>query len=177
MANPTAKYQSLSKEAIREQLEALSQVWDIFLKRYEKSQYKECLINKDDLVNVIYRVDKRKDYYYYYHDIEDGHMSEYKEIALISYWIIKLKPFQMINQTADLYSWANETFALYLILSMLKKEAAKSGQSIRIPSGKYLKELKYSLKYRDYSKEALIDLVEGFSQCLVENTPGDVRAS
>ena len=44
---------------------------------------------------------------------------EYKEIAVLSFWVITLKPFLVVNCKSPIYNCPNEMFALYLILSVI----------------------------------------------------------
>ena len=168
MANPKAKYSPLEVSDINAEINELETVWINFIKNYERTPYKEFLLNKDDLFEVVERVDKRKDYYYYFHEIDDGNMSEYKEVALKSYWIIKLRPFHMINSSSDLHEYVNERFALYLIFSILHKELQNAGRKLRLPSEKYIQDFLYSMKYHDITKEAMIDIVESFAENFIE---------
>lgn len=164
MAHPTSKYCPLTVPEIEAEVKELEILWNNFIKRYEKTIYKDYLVDKDDLLEVITRVDKRKDYYYYYHDIDDGNMSEYKEVALKAYWIIKLKPFRMISPLSDLHNYVNEQFALYLIFSILHIELQKEGYSLLLPKEKYINDILYSMKYHDISKEAMIDIVDSIAE-------------
>ena len=168
MAHPTTKYRSLEVTEINSEISELEFVWVNFLKNYEKTPYNEFLLNKDDLFEVVVRVDKRKDYYYYFHEIDDDDMSEYKEVALKSYWIIKLRPFHMINHLSDLHEYVNEWFALYLIFSILHRELQKEGNLLKLPSKRYMNDLLYSMKYHDITKEAMIDIVESLAENYVK---------
>ena len=164
MANPQVKYTPLTAEEIQIELNEIELVWKNFIAKYEKSPYKEFSVNKDDLIETVERVDKRKDYYYYFHDIGNGDMSEYKEVALKCFWIVKLRPFRMLNPNSELYEFVNERFGLYLIFCILHKELTDLGLKLKLPSKNFIKNFIYSLKYRDMSKEALIDIVESFSE-------------
>ena len=164
MANPTAKYSPLNASEMMLELQELESLWSNFLQTYERTQFKEFAVNKNDLLEIVERVDKRKDYYYYFHEIDNGNMSEYKEVALRSYWIVKLRPFHMTNPASDLYGYVNEQFALYLIFCILHRELQSSGHSLRLPSKRYINDLLYSLKYHDITKEAMIAIVDGFAE-------------
>ena len=168
MANPKAKYSPLAVSDVIKEIQDLELVWNNFIEKYERTPYKEFLLNKEDLIEIIKRVDKRKDYYFYFHEIDDGNMSEYKEVALKSYWIIKFKPFHMKNRLSDLYEYVNEQFALYLIFSILHRELENVGRKLRLPSERYIKDFLYSMKYHDISKEAMIDIIESFAENFVE---------
>ena len=168
MAHPKAKYSPLELSEIAAEVHELEIVWSNFIKTYEKTPYNEFMLNKDDLLEVVERVDKRKDYYYYFHEIGDGNMSEYKEVALKAYWIIKLRPFHMLSPFSDLHEYVNERFALYLIFCILHKELHGEGRKLRLPSGRYINDFLYSMKYHDITKEAMIGIVESFAENFVE---------
>ena len=157
MANPKAKYCPLSDSELLDKEEQLVKLWQVFLQKNERSGHSAYAVNRKLLYDIIERVDERKDYYYYFHKIDN--MSELKEVALTGFWLVKLKPFRMEDPLSDLYSWENENFALYLILSILHKELPRRGHKFKLPSEQFMKNVRYSLKYRDISKEAMIDLV------------------
>lgn len=168
MAHPSTKYSPLKPAEINKEIQEIEFAWRNFVKNYEKSSYKEFLLNKDDLFEVVVRADKRKDYYYYFHEIDDDNMSEYKEVALKAYWIIKLRPFHMTNPSSDLHEYANEQFALYLIFSILHRELLKDDRVLKLPSSRYINDFLYSMKYHDIAKEAMLDIVESFAENYTE---------
>jgi len=138
MVNHEAKYLPLTASEINQEIKELELVWNNFIEKYERTPYKEFLLNKEDLIEIIERVNKRKKYYYYFHDIDNDNMSEYKEVALKSYWIIKFRPFHMKNRLSNLYEYVNEQFALYLIFSILHRELGNMGKKLRLPSERYI---------------------------------------
>jgi hypothetical protein len=74
-----------------------------------------------DLIDMIIRVHKRKDYYQHFHGMN---INEHKTVAIVAYWILKLRPIQMrdarfINKTEACN--INEKFALYLIFHVLNQ--------------------------------------------------------
>jgi len=163
LANPKEKYTYLKETDAINEIDKLRSNWNTFVNNAETSEYKTSIIDYTQLVYIIDKVDKRKDYYYYFHQIEKDDMCEYREIALTAFWILKLKPFKMANEEAKLYGCENEKFAMYSILAMLHRTL---GTKFKMPNKKFIEDIEYSFKCRDVSKESMIDLVYGFSECL-----------
>lgn len=72
-------------------------------------------INSYALIDAIVRVDKRKAYFYCFHNMD---INENKEVALYAYWIIKFKPFVILDNRYNdekSSSYINELFATYII--------------------------------------------------------------
>lgn len=120
------------------------------------------------LVNEInIRVDKRKDYYLIFHGTV---LNEVREAALVAFWILKFKPFlitQPTNEQCELN--INCGFAAYVILSAAREYISRKygdDKCFAIDDEKYLARFKYSLKYWDLSKEAVMMIAE----TLCENT-------
>lgn len=125
-------------------------------------------INENIVMAIIAKVDQRKRYFKYFHGLN---MSEYKEMALICFWYIKLRPIcmaskELSSQDLNAYDSINEKLAVYYLLStfrcMLNEKKISTQQIDNLPK-KYLNELIYSFTYRDISKEALILLVESIA--------------
>lgn len=125
-------------------------------------------INEEAVMAIIAKVDQRRKYFKYFHGLD---MSEYKEVALICFWYVKLHPICSISKEvmeediAELKS-INEKMAVYYLLTTLKailKKKKMSTDKVDSLPDEYIKELIYSLVYRDLSKEALILLVESIA--------------
>ena len=123
-------------------------------------------IDERTIMEIIGKVDQRKKYFQYFHSLD---MSEFKEVSLICFWYIKLKPICISN--VDLrnkgdFEAINEKLALYYLLStyrkMLKDQKMSTDALDHLPT-EYLQELIYSFRYRDISKEAFILLVESIA--------------
>lgn len=134
----------------------------------QKNHYKteNLYVDEKTIMEIIGKVDQRKKYFQYFHSLD---MSEFKEVSLICFWYIKLKPICISNE--DLrhkgdFEAINEKLALYYLLStyrrMLKEQKLSTNVLDNLPS-EYLKELIYSFRYRDISKEAFILLVESIA--------------
>lgn len=115
-------------------------------------------INARNLAEVISRTYKRKEYYRYFHNITK--VSELKETALICFWLIKLKPFTVLDDKSVLRHSVNEKFSLNLILSQIKYLLDSKGMDFKMPDQCFIQDTLYSFKYRDLSKEAMILFVD-----------------
>lgn len=126
------------------------------------------------LIRIVDRVDQRSDYFTYFHsDIDDKgvlhveKMSQYKQIALLCFWIIKYKPLRITDPEKE---WAyycknhctvNEVFAAYIFVSTVCASGfLTKKQRDYYQSPDYLADIFYKFMHHDISKEALI-----FSLC------------
>lgn len=134
----------------------------------------------DVIIEIVERVRMRKLYFYVYHDLSSpDDLNELKEAALYTFWILKLHPFrwrdryftQQINPL-DNYK-LNARVALSFFIRGLKlyaagktNESAQTAQkdvytvSLTRSCSDIIQTLYYSFLYRDWSKEALMDLAE-----------------
>jgi hypothetical protein len=125
-----------------------------------------------DIVDMIARVDKRRAYYRCFHDMR---INECKGAALYAYWILKLKPFTIID--GRFYNRPevcniNEAFAIYIIGAALfltgrvknTKEAKDS----------YYKLLEYSFRFRSFTIDSFIVLVESITTETTERVYPDL---
>lgn len=127
-----------------------------------------------DVLKVAEQVWKRKVYFKVFHK-KVTNMDELKETALYSFWVLKLHPFyrQTGNESTNKF---NAAIALYILVNgltvfvndMNKREAAALHDNPAHKVRKYssllnktaLPGLLYSFQFRDWSKEALMDLAE-----------------
>jgi len=121
----------------------------------------EYYISYMSLVDVIIRVDKRKAYYICFHNME---INECKEVALYAYWILKLRPF-VITDTKYLKNpdacCINESFVIHLIGLVLElTHRIKYTKNIK---ESYSRFLEYSFRFRNFSIDSFIVLVESIS--------------
>lgn len=158
MSGVNKLYQELSREENGKQSALIKKSWHHFLQLNDPLlDNNEIFINEYNLMEVVERVSKRKYYYKVFHGIE--HLSEFKELALICFWICKLKPFVVINPKSPLCASPNELFVIHLIISLL--EACKDhAVNFHYPDEITLKDIVYGLKYQDLTKEALIHYME-----------------
>ena len=113
------------------------------------------------------RVDKRKDYYIIFHGTR---LNEVREAALTAFWILKFKPFLIIERPEDKSELnINCEFAAYFILAAVREYIYRKygvSKTFSIDDEEYLVRFKYSLKYWDLSKESMMMIAE----TLCENT-------
>ncbi len=151
-------YIELTEEENKEQRDLIKKSWMYFLKLNDPSlKENDYFINEYNLIEVVERVSKRKFYYKVFHGIE--HISEFKEIALICFWICKLKPFVVLNQQSALCASTNELFSIHLVICLLEA-CSKELETFHYPDKITIKNIIYALKYQDLTKEALIQYME-----------------
>lgn len=121
-------------------------------------------IVETSVYQIITKVHQRKQYFEYFHRLN---MSDFKELALRCFWIIKTKPlyFKSDTLTADnlTFESINEKFAVFYIIKKFKALTKSDAVREKIDcffSEQYVYELVYSFTYRDISKEAMILIVE-----------------
>jgi hypothetical protein len=133
-----------------------------------------CFRNKD-IYTLVEQIWKRKVYFRVFHEDVDG-MNELKEAALYCFWVLKLQPFYIYGSN-DSMNKLNAKMALYLLIAgALAYAKDKSARNIKDARAKksstckklvlnmnasILDDLFYSFQFRDWSKEALMDLCAG----------------
>lgn len=129
-------------------------------------------IFETEVFQIITKVHQRKKYFEYFHHLN---ISDFKELALYCFWIIKIKPLHYDDNNATdqekiVFKSINEKFALFYIIKTFRSLAGNdSNKQKRINAfftEQYMYELIYSFTYRDISKEALILLVETMALAL-----------
>jgi hypothetical protein len=109
--------------------------------------------NRVVICEIINKVQMRKVYFRVYYNCD---MSEINEVALYCFWIIKFVPFYAQKQsTIEL----NVKIAMYIFLKTLSYCATKQGKKLNV-NEKMLKDIYYSFKNRDLSKEAIMLIAE-----------------
>ena len=152
------RYTPLTKDEIFEQTKILLQEFHNFRQKYN------CPVNAIEidlysLQDIIVRIDKRLDYFIIFHEGTDP--CEFKKVALLSYWIVKLRPFTIKQKFQNGNDQINEDFCIYLLTKLLvlyDNDILKNESKFQA----YLKELKYSLRFRDLTKEALMIAFDSF---------------
>lgn len=132
----------------------------VFLNIYGMPSDVACFENKRALVEVVRRVDKRKAYYYCFHNMT---INERKEMSLYD-WVMKFHPFAIIEQRFDSDekgALVNEAFAIYLIAGIVV--GTKKLNRIQFVKKNYVGRLVYSFRYRSFTIESLMLLVESLS--------------
>ena len=158
------KYEPLSESELKNAWDKHKKIIESFISvnNYDISSI---YINERIIMSVIAKVHQRRKYFEYFHKLN---MSEFKEVALICFWYIKLKPIcpvskDLIDKDNDYLDFINEKLAVYYIITTLRcllNSQGKSTQIIDNLSKNYIAELVYSFTYRDISKESLILIVE-----------------
>jgi len=110
-------------------------------------------INTSDpvMIEIYERIEKRRIYFHIFYNCK---MGELNEGALMCFWILKLMPFSHELIPAN---ELNAKIALYLLNNMLIFYARKSNKKVNI-SDSINRDLYYSFRFRDISKEALMAL-------------------
>lgn len=155
------KYQELTDDEIITEYNEIIQYWESFLTQNDPTLRVDVdyFVHKKNMFEIIRRCHKRCVYYYVFHDLKE--LCEYKEVALLCFWINTLKPFMVINPKANVYNCPNEMFSLYLILSVINGiYNTKFGKDIEYPSDKRIQDIVYDFKYCSISREAMIAYVE-----------------
>ena len=109
-------------------------------------------IYEETVLEIFERIEKRRIYFHVFY--RGCKMGELNEGALLCFWIVKLCPFFSPKIPPDVL---NAKIAVFLFNSMLSFIAQKSGKKVCI-TPEIVKDLYYSLRFRDISKEALMML-------------------
>ena len=124
------------------------------------------------LIDIIVRVDKRKAYYQCFHGME---INECKEAALYAYWILKLRPFTVTDVKYKNNPDAchiNELFAIYFI-GLFLESTGRIKQTKEIKDS-YSRFLEYSFRFRNFSLDSFIVLIESISTETLEKDYPDL---
>lgn len=168
-------YIMLTPEERQIQINKILSVWNDFLFINDpKLKNEDVFINSRSLTEVVERVSKRKYYFEVFHQLPS--ISEFKETALYVFWITKLKPFTVINETSKLCASVNELFCFHMVISVFEKiRDEKAVTNFSYPSQAMLSDFVYGLKYQDLTKEALVMYIEALaSSCglpVFDSTP------
>lgn len=167
MSDNNFRYTPLTEGEYKDLWQKHTDIIERFIKnnRYDPN---DLYVNEKTVLSVIAKVDQRKKYFQYFHGLD---MSEFKEVSLICFWYIKLKPICISNDSDSKrqsvgFEAINEKLALYYLLSTYRSMLNKQNLSTKVLDnlpGEYIKEILYSFEYRDISKEALILLVESIA--------------
>ena len=121
------------------------------------------IINERMIIEILIRIDQRRDYYLYFHSGKTKMiMAQDKLVALMCFWIVKYKPLsQTKNAMQDYFNknlhTINESFALFLIKNLIfcifKKQEQRLYDFFN-ENNNYI--IRYNLSHRDISKESLI---------------------
>ena len=154
----SGKYNWIDEDMYMDEIEKIDNLLQDFCKVSCLYPYEQVSVNLSALRDIVIRVHKRKQYFKIFHN--DMDTSEYKETALYCYWILKLRPL-WINPSNKSSERINEKFALHMYVSLLKKYNEDFAEQDGI-SKKHIRELLYSFRYRDITKEAMILMLEPY---------------
>lgn len=166
---PDMIYNPLNEIEAVKYMNQLQGIIDSFLEKSILSR-EEITVNDQLLLKTIIRIDQRSDYFTYFHsEVDDNgnvivdRMSQYKQIALLCFWLIKYKPLRIndplkeLNYYNDNHCSVNEAFAAYIFISQIisSKKISRS-QKKYYKSEEYIQDLFYKFMHHDISKEAMI---------------------
>jgi hypothetical protein len=132
---------------------------------YRETQYSICGL---DLIDMIIRVDKRLVYFDYFHNMK---INDRKKAALYAYWIIKLRPVKIVDDGLKNkigHAKVNEKLALNHLLGVLiargKIKLGNGKDEVMLNFGnKFLKELYYSFRFRNFTIDSMIVLADAIN--------------
>ena len=159
------KYKEPSMEKQFDYFVKLSSIFSDYLESQTIAEDKVC-VDKRLINQVFIRIDKRKDYFIIFHD--ETYVNEIRETALIAYWILKFKPFNIMSDNVSDFKYnINCGFAAYLLLDAVSQcYKTKTGEDIALRD-EYIKKLMYAFKYWDISKEAMMLIAETLCECIM----------
>lgn len=159
--NINLKYERIPYGNIEKILQVFNKRFNDFLVLKGYPSETERYVSFYTLIDIIIRVDKRKAYYHCFHNME---INECKEAALYAYWIIKLRPFSITDKKYRNNSDAciiNEAFAIHLIGLVLERTGRiKKSKNMK---NSYYDFLEYSFRFRNFSIDSFIVLIESIS--------------
>jgi len=158
--NSGLSYSKIEFDEIFDYLTFFEDRFKDFLELSEYPSDMEVFVSTRDMIDIITRVDKRKAYYYCFHSME---INERKHVALYAYWILKFRPFTVtdiryIDKKKE--NCINEAFAIYMICSILLYNDITIDTTFEKI---FYKKLLYSFRYRGFSIESLMLLVEAIT--------------
>jgi hypothetical protein len=170
--NENLKYNRMPIDKIWEILEFFKERFSEFLTLKGFAENTVYHVSGYALIDIIIRVDKRKAYYQCFHSME---IDECKEIALYAYWILKLRPFTITDEAyKNKYDACNinEAFVIYLIGFIL--EQTKRIERTENINNSYSRFLEYSFRFRNFSIDSFIVLIESISTETLEREYPDL---
>jgi len=162
-------YKRLSDNEINLLLQDLQDSIGDFFRRIELAHDVEYTVCGLDLIDVIIRVDKRIHYFKVFHDME---CNESKKAALFAYWIAKFRPIMITDKryknTIGFNNEINELFAIHYLLEVLigmgriKTWDGSEGINLSLDNP-FIKRLKYSLRFRNFTIDSIIVLADAIT--------------
>jgi hypothetical protein len=170
--NKGLKYARIPYKDIERVLQVFNKRFDEFLSLKGFPPKVGKYISNFTLIDIIVRVDKRKAYYQCFHNME---INECKEAALYAYWILKLRPFAITDAKYSKMTDAchiNELFVIYFI-GLILENTGRIKQTTAIKDS-YSRFLEYSFRFRSFSIDSFLVLVESISTETLEKEYPDL---
>lgn len=161
------KYKSLNDDILYEKVALLLDSLEIYVSKQDDLKFEDIVVDVPAVAELFVRLDKRKDYFIIFHD--ETEMNEVKEAALLAYWILKFKPFNIKSDDLVLcrkYSQINEAFAVFVLYSTIKEETKRIADMDFSISKEYNQKIMYAFKFWDISKEALMLIAESLCEAM-----------
>ncbi|MCL2443207.1 MAG: hypothetical protein FWD13_07050 [Treponema sp.] len=132
---------------------------NLYLSDFSQSTgIRNIVIHEETLLEIFDRIEKRRIYFHIFYN--RCKMGELNEGALMCFWIIKLFPFTCSNVPPDIL---NAKIAVFLFDKVLSLVAAKLNKQVNITE-QIVKDIYYSFRFRDISKESLMLLAGSLIQ-------------
>jgi len=158
MANKLEDFPIFTKLDNNMACELLSKL-NLYLNSFSKSTgIINISIHEETLLEIFDRIEKRRIYFHIFYN--GCKMGEINEGALMCFWIIKLSPFTCSNIPPDIL---NAKIALFLLNKVLSLVAAKLNKQVYITE-QIVRDIYYSFRFRDISKESLMLLAGSLIQ-------------
>jgi hypothetical protein len=157
------EYQKITGEQIFEETGGLFKSYIRDAMSVWGSDFQYIIYDENTFLEIVERVFKRKIYFKVFHSVAET--SLLKEISLYCFWILKLQPFaykqvKTIEDKGKTNYELNAKMALSLFTKGLAAYANENGKRVNIASPDILRDLFYSFRYDDLSKEAMICLAK-----------------
>lgn len=160
------QYEEPSPEYVEDELKKIEQQIDEFCKATD-IDHERIEVNVKTLKDIIIRLDMRRLYFHIYHKKMDA--NEYKiNAGLFVFWMLKLRPFWMkvlendTDEMVETATYINEKISLHIVLSLLEEYNSNFFEYGKDLVTAYTRELEYSFRYRDLSKESMFLLFDPF---------------
>jgi hypothetical protein len=153
MANTPEEFPVFTKLDLR-QATLLSSKFRVYLSEFEAIQdIANITSDSSVIIEICERIEKRRVYFHIFYNCK---MGELNEGSLMCFWILKLMPFAHHTIPAN---ELNAKIALHLFYNVVLYYAKKNKKRVNI-SQSLSRDLYYSFRFRDISKEALMALAE-----------------
>ena len=161
--NSNLSYKSMPHSDIAKAADSFVKRFNSYLIDIGYPEDVNCFISTPDLIDAVIRVDKREAYYYCFHGIE---INERKQAALYAYWLLKFRPFRIIDTrfwTNEHARTINESFVIYMICSVLFYSNKIGPAILNMERNTFYQKLIYAFRYRDISMDAMLLLVDAMN--------------